>query len=118
MQTLPTTHTVEPVYPIPPHCPYFAIGSIVETGLEEVVLVSTVELEILLLVTRVVLLVVILVLVRVEEDDLIDEDDLLDVEVGLALDVTELLPPGLVREKQLLPVQVRSNQASTVGIST
>jgi len=108
---------------MPPHFPYFVTADAVETGPEEVVvdeldLTMLLELRVLVLVTRVVLVLAVLMLVIEEDDDLIDKDDLLVVGVGVTLDVTEMPPPLLVREKQLVPVQARSNHASTVSMLT
>lgn len=94
---LPEAQIIEPVYPIPPHWPYSGTVLVaVDIALEEVfVLVEKVVLEPFVLLLSELLLL---------------------VDVGFVLLVEdELVPlPELVREKQLEPLQVRSNQERTV----
>lgn len=77
MQVEPVAQTVEPVYPVPPHCPYFATGVPVAVATEDEVVVLD--------------LTVVLVWSVVELDDAG-----FDVEVGLvaAADDDITIPPG------------------------
>lgn len=58
MQVLPDAQTVEPVYPVPPHCPYFATAAPVAVATAELVVVAA------LLVVLVVIVAALLVVVE------------------------------------------------------